>query len=125
MTFLLFIAQIGPFAYGQCYSSQPSSTEDGVLIYSGNLGKAVLGKLLTKHSHTWISDEQVYFKDVNPVSVAELLPKQILASSFWDLKNELHINDMIFYIYKSQKSQNESFQRQRCLWGDGFKTLCL
>lgn len=33
--------------YGRYSSSQPGSTEDGVLIYTGTLGKAVLGNSLT------------------------------------------------------------------------------
>ncbi|KAG7319419.1 hypothetical protein KOW79_016562 [Hemibagrus wyckioides] len=39
----------------RCYSSQPGSTEDGVLIYTGSLGKAVLGVKFFSYSSSMFS----------------------------------------------------------------------
>ncbi|GAA6099703.1 transmembrane protein 70, mitochondrial, partial [Tachysurus ichikawai] len=44
-----------PCVYGRCYSSQLGSTEDGVLIYTGNLGKAVLGVKFFSYSSSMFS----------------------------------------------------------------------
>ncbi|MCJ8744729.1 hypothetical protein PDJAM_G00122020 [Pangasius djambal] len=49
------INKIRPCAYGRCYSSQPRSTEDGVLIYTGNLGRAVLGVKFFSYSSSMFS----------------------------------------------------------------------
>ncbi|XP_053507909.1 transmembrane protein 70, mitochondrial [Ictalurus furcatus] len=47
--------QIRPCAYGRCYSSLPGSTDDGILIYTGNLGKAVLGVKFFSYSSSMFS----------------------------------------------------------------------
>ncbi|KAB5535421.1 hypothetical protein PHYPO_G00117480 [Pangasianodon hypophthalmus] len=49
------INKIRACAYGRCYSSRPGSTEDGVLIYTGNLGKAVLGVKFFSYSSSMFS----------------------------------------------------------------------
>ncbi|KAI4887539.1 hypothetical protein NFI96_017113 [Prochilodus magdalenae] len=43
------------YTCGRCFSSQPVSPEDGVLIYSGNLGKAVLGVKFFSYSTSMFS----------------------------------------------------------------------
>ncbi|XP_060729319.1 transmembrane protein 70, mitochondrial [Tachysurus vachellii] len=48
------INQSRPCVYGRCYSSQLGSTED-VLIYTGNLGKAVLGVKFFSYSSSMFS----------------------------------------------------------------------
>lgn len=49
--FMFSTLQVRLCVHGRCYSSQTSGTEDGVLIYTGSLGKAVLGNSLPVHSH--------------------------------------------------------------------------
>ncbi|XP_036412247.1 transmembrane protein 70, mitochondrial [Colossoma macropomum] len=49
------VNKVQPYTYGRCFSSQPVSPEDGVLIYSGNLGKAVLGVKFFSYSTSMFS----------------------------------------------------------------------
>ncbi|XP_053343026.1 transmembrane protein 70, mitochondrial [Clarias gariepinus] len=49
------IPQIRPFAPARCLSSLPGSSEDGVLIYNGNLGRAVLGVKFFSYSSSVFS----------------------------------------------------------------------
>ncbi|KAI5093134.1 transmembrane protein 70, mitochondrial [Silurus meridionalis] len=54
-TFDMTDVYIRPSVYGRWYSSQPSSTEDGNLIYTGNLGRAVLGVKFFSYSSSVFS----------------------------------------------------------------------
>ncbi|XP_060761570.1 transmembrane protein 70, mitochondrial [Neoarius graeffei] len=47
--------QVRPCVHGRCYSSQTGGTEDGVLIYTGSLGKAVLGVKFFSYSSSMFS----------------------------------------------------------------------
>lgn len=47
--------KVQPYVYGRCFSTQPVNTEDGVLIYKGNLGKAVLGVKFFSYSTSMFS----------------------------------------------------------------------
>uniref|UniRef100_A0A3B4E6W5 Uncharacterized protein n=1 Tax=Pygocentrus nattereri TaxID=42514 RepID=A0A3B4E6W5_PYGNA len=49
------VNEVQPYIYGRCFSSQPVSPEDGVLIYTGNLGKAVLGVKFFSYSTSMFS----------------------------------------------------------------------
>ncbi|XP_066508865.1 transmembrane protein 70, mitochondrial-like [Hoplias malabaricus] len=48
-------AKVQSYISGRCISSQPVSSENGVLIYSGNLGKAVLGVKFFSYSTSMFS----------------------------------------------------------------------
>ncbi|KAK1790181.1 hypothetical protein P4O66_014112 [Electrophorus voltai] len=47
--------KVHSYVYGRCYSSQSASPEEGVLIYTGSLGKAVLGVKFFSYSTTVFS----------------------------------------------------------------------
>ncbi|KAL7851695.1 hypothetical protein AOLI_G00220510 [Acnodon oligacanthus] len=49
------VDKVQPCICGRCFSSQPASPEDGVLIYTGNLGKAVLGVKFFSYSTSMFS----------------------------------------------------------------------
>lgn len=47
--------KVQPYVYERCFSTQPVSSEDGVLIYKGNLGKAVLGVKFFSYSTSMLN----------------------------------------------------------------------
>uniref|UniRef100_A0A3B1KC98 Transmembrane protein 70 n=1 Tax=Astyanax mexicanus TaxID=7994 RepID=A0A3B1KC98_ASTMX len=47
--------KVQPYIYERCFSTQPVSPEDGALIYTGSLGKAVLGVKFFSYSTSMFS----------------------------------------------------------------------